>query len=105
MTFALARNQSVNRALVHTLRRHMSATPTPPAPPEVPKPFPKLTEEEIARLPTMAEQWQHAFRNYSRYTGYAWTGVLCTLGIACAASYATGGEVATLLGGGKDKKK
>ena len=47
---------------------------------------------------------QRLFKN-SRYTGYAWTGVLCTLGIACAASYATGGEVATLLGGGKDKKK
>ncbi len=40
-------------------------------------------------LPTIAQQWAYAARRYSKYQGYAWSGVVAVAALAYAASYAS----------------
>mmetsp|Transcript_12917 Transcript_12917/g.33467 ORF Transcript_12917/g.33467 Transcript_12917/m.33467 type:complete len:100 (-) Transcript_12917:2-301(-) len=49
------------------------------------KPFRAPTE----RVPTIGEQWAYAARRYSKYQGYAWSGVALVAGLAFVASYIT----------------
>ena len=44
----------------------------------VPKPYSAPTE----RIPTIGEQWAYAARRYSKYQGYAWSGVVLVGGLA-----------------------
>ena len=44
----------------------------------VPKPYSAPTE----RIPTLGEQWAYAARRYSKYQGYAWSGVVLVGGLA-----------------------
>ena len=39
--------------------------------------------------PSLAEQWAYAARRYSKYQGYAWTGVVVVAGAAYLGSYLT----------------
>jgi len=44
------------------------------------KPYRPLPEGET--IPSMAELWAYANRKYSRYSGYAWGGVILVGGVA-----------------------
>ena len=41
------------------------------------------------RVPTIGEQWAYAARRYSKYQGYAWSGVVAVAAIAYFGSLAT----------------
>ena len=49
------------------------------------KPFSPPT----GRVPTIGEQWAYAARRYSKYQGYAWSGVVAVAAIAYFGSLAT----------------
>ena len=38
------------------------------------RPYPQ--DFDPKKIPTMGEQWRHAFKNYSRYQSYAWVGFI-----------------------------
>ncbi|QDZ22770.1 hypothetical protein A3770_08p52880 [Chloropicon primus] len=50
------------------------------------KPF---AATDPSKVPTIGEQWAYAARRYSKYQGYAWSGVLCVAGIAFLGSMVT----------------